>query len=131
MKATMKAINVSPAQGASARVAPVTSTDSPSAMMTKSPQRSARCSPSTSQSAVVEAPRPGTKKPEAGPAKSIASAGAQTQKRASLSKKAPAIQNRPDRTDQSVIRWKLRVLPLDVPRRAQSMNSERPTCIAT
>ena len=46
-----------------AKVAPVTRIDSPSAMMMNRPQRSAICAPSTSQSAVVERPRPGVQKP--------------------------------------------------------------------
>ena len=46
----------------SANVAPVTSSDSPRAMMMNSAQRSARCAPSTSQSVVDERPSPGTQK---------------------------------------------------------------------
>lgn len=46
-------------QSRPANVEPVTSTDSPSAMMMNSEQRSAMWPPSTFQSLVVERPRPG------------------------------------------------------------------------
>ena len=43
-----------------AAVAPVTSIDSPKAMITNSALRSAMCAPSTRQSMVPDRPRPGT-----------------------------------------------------------------------
>ncbi len=46
-------------QSSPAKVEPVTSTDSPSAMMMNSEQRSAMWPPSTCQSSTVERPRPG------------------------------------------------------------------------
>lgn len=52
----------------SANPAPVTRIDSPRAMMTKRPQRSARWVPSMSQSVVLERPRPGTRNDTHGPA---------------------------------------------------------------
>ena len=51
---------VSTFHSSSANVAPVTSKDSPSAMMMNKAQRSARWPPSTSQSSIIERPRPGT-----------------------------------------------------------------------
>src|SRR5262245_34064292 len=72
--AMRKAANAGQVHSSSANVAPVTSMDSPSAIMTKRPQRSARWPPSVAQSVVSDRPSPGTKKPTAGPEYSMASA---------------------------------------------------------
>ena len=80
--------------GSSANVAPVTRIDSPSAMMTNSPQRSAMWPPSTSQSAVVERPSPGVQKPSDGRQRTRSPAPRSTGRAArSPSANAPAIQN--------------------------------------
>src|SRR5262245_28549728 len=65
--AMTKAANAGHVHSSSANVAPVTSMDSPSEIMTKRPQRSARWTPSMAQSVVSDRPSPGTKKPTAGP----------------------------------------------------------------
>jgi hypothetical protein len=61
-RAVANAASVTAVQRASANVAPVMSSDSPSAMITNSAQRSAMCRPSTSHDSVRERPRPGTRK---------------------------------------------------------------------
>ena len=55
--------------------------DSPSAMMTNSPQRSAMWPPSTIQSVVVERPSPGTQNPALGAIDSMPTAIAHTPSR--------------------------------------------------
>ena len=132
MKAARKAATVDASQGRSAKVAPVTRIDSPSAMMMNRAQRSAMCPPSTSQSLVVERPSPGTRSPSDG--RSIfdaSSAVAQRPKRASSpSARPPAIQNRPESTSQAQMRWKLRRQPgVAACPAAHSTKTERPTCM--
>ncbi len=108
MKATMKAVTVGPLQGFSANVAPVTSRDSPSAMMTNSAQRSARWAPSIFQSCGVDRPRPGTHMPTAGDRYSMPIASAHSTIRCQPSSQAPASQKTPARASHRVMRWKLR-----------------------
>jgi hypothetical protein len=91
-------------QGSSANLAPVTRIDSPSTMIMKSPQRSAMCAPSTSQSAVVERPRPGVQKLTEGETYSMARAASHRAKRHSPCDSPPAIQSTPDRASQDVMR---------------------------
>ncbi len=58
--ALKNAVSVGPSQVSSANVAPVTSSDSPSAMITNNAQRSAMWPPSTFQSVTEDLPSPGT-----------------------------------------------------------------------
>src|SRR5512138_1493403 len=88
----------------SANVAPVTSSDSPSAMMMKSEQRSAMWPPSTFQSATDDAPSPGTQNRAQGPTSSMVSANAHQPSRAVGSEKPPMIQHTPDSTNQTATR---------------------------
>ena len=108
MKQLAKAASVAAFQGRPARVWPVIRIDSPSAMMMNNPQRSAMWPPSTFQSAVVERPRPGTRKPISGETVSIASASPHTAIRASGGTKPPAIQQAAPAPRQIVMRTKLR-----------------------
>ena len=78
MKADTKAATVSVVQGRSAKVAPVTTMDSPSAMMMKPAQRSAIWPPSTIQSATEDAPYTGIQNRTAGEIYSMPSATAQS-----------------------------------------------------
>ena len=131
-KAAAKAVTLSPVQARSAKVAPATSTDSPSAMMTKRPDRSARCAPATSQSVVGDRPMPGTRNPAAGPAYSMAIATSHSAKRISRPiVSPPAIQNADETTSQTPIRQKLRKLAGLAPRSDQSMKPVRESCMNT
>ena len=80
--------------------------DSPSAMMTKSWQRSARCSPAIVHSLVRERPSPGTGKPSQTAATSRTTASVQIARRASPSATAPASQKAPIASSQVETRWK-------------------------
>src|SRR4051795_5450516 len=84
---------VSVVQSRSAKVAPVTTMDSPSAMMMNPAQRSAIWPPSTTQSATAEAPYFGIQNRTAGETYSIPRATAQRASRECPSAKPPAIQN--------------------------------------
>src|SRR5918995_649317 len=102
--ALKNAVVVGASHVSSANVAPVTSSDSPSAMMMKSPQRSAMWPPSTFQSATADRPSPGTQYKAHGPNISIASASAHHASRMSGSANAPTIQNTPESVIQTAMR---------------------------
>src|SRR6266446_10433411 len=104
IKADMKAPTVSAVQGSSANVAPVTTMDSPSAMMMNPAQRSAICPPSTTQSPTEDAPYFGIQNRTAGEMYSIASATAQSTSREWPSAMPPAIQKMADIDSQTRIR---------------------------
>src|ERR1700675_2354948 len=104
MKADAKALTVSVVQGRSAKVAPVTTMDSPSAMMMKPAQRSAMWPPSTTQSDTSVAPYFGIQNRAAGEIYSIVSATAQNASREWPSAKPPAIQNTADSESHAVMR---------------------------
>src|SRR5437762_7145031 len=87
---------------ASANVAPVTTMDSPSAMMMKPAQRSAMWPPSTTQSATADAPYRGIQNRTAGEIYSITSAIAQSTSRDGPSAIPPAIQKIADTDSQAV-----------------------------
>src|SRR6476661_3010938 len=98
------ALTVSVDQASSANVAPVTTTDSPSAMMTNSAQRSAMWPPSITQSATEDAPYRGIQNRTAGEMYSMPSATAQSSRRISPSANLPAIQKIADSANQAVMR---------------------------
>src|SRR6185369_11982999 len=98
------ALTVSVDQESSANVAPVTTTDSPRAMMTKSAQRSAMWPPSITQSATEEEPYFGIQNRTAGETYSIPSAMAHNARRVSPTAIPPAIQNTADTDNHMVIR---------------------------
>src|SRR4029079_10762280 len=99
-----KAAMLSADQASSANVAPVTTTDSPSAMMTKSAQRSAMWPPSITQSATEDAPYRGIQNRTAGEIYSMASAIAQSTSRNWPCANPPAIQNTAEIASQLVMR---------------------------
>src|ERR1700712_1347469 len=103
MKADAKAPTVSEVQFSSAKVAPVTTMDSPSAMMMNPAQRSAIWPPSTTQSATSDAPYFGIQNRTAGEIYSIASATAHSAGREFPSAQPPAIQKTADSASQAVI----------------------------
>jgi hypothetical protein len=72
--AARNALIFSGVQASSARVAPLTTMASPSAMMMNSEQRSAMWPPSTAQASTEENPSPGVQNRTAGATYSIASA---------------------------------------------------------
>src|SRR6185437_7595773 len=114
----------------SAKVAPVTTMDSPSAMMMKPAQRSAMWPPSTTQSATADAPYRGIQNRAAGEIYSITSAIAQSTSRDGPSASPPAIQKIADTDSQAVMRIAfMRASDWD-----GSVDSHRnpvlPTCIA-
>src|SRR3982074_462341 len=96
MKADAKALTVSAVQARWAKVTPVTTMDSPSAMMMNPAQRSAIWPPSTVQSSSEDAPYFGIQNRAAGEIYSIASATAQSTSRQCPSARPPAIQNTAD-----------------------------------
>src|SRR3954449_11913912 len=104
MKADANAATVSKVQASSAKVAPVTTMDSPSAMMMNPAQRSAMWPPSTTQSATSDAPYFGIQNRTAGETYSIASAAAHSSSRLSPCAKPPAIQKMADADSQAVMR---------------------------
>src|SRR5437879_4075074 len=103
-KADTKAATVSVVHDSSAKVAPVTTMDSPSAMMMKPAQRSAICPPSTTQSATDDAPYRGIQNRTAGEIYSMPSATAQNAGRNSPSARPPAIQKIADSASHEVMR---------------------------
>src|ERR1700733_5972063 len=104
MKAARKAVTASRVQGRSANVAPVTTMDSPSAMMMKPAQRSAIWPPSTAQSSIEDGPYLGTQNRAAGDRYSIPSATAHSDSRDGPSASPPAIQNSPEVDSHTRIR---------------------------
>src|SRR3954453_7499805 len=96
MNADMKAPTVSMLQASSAKLAPVTTMDSPSAMMMNPAQRSAMWPPSTTQSATSDAPYFGIQNRTAGDRYSMANATAHSSSRALPRATPPAIQNTAD-----------------------------------
>ena len=116
-------------QARPAKVAPVTRTDSPSAMMTNRPQRSAMWPPSTcpvgGPSGRAPAPRSRAPAPRfrCRPRSPTASAGPGLRPRRRRSRTAPS------RACQTTMRMKLRKLPASWFFSAQSMNRLRPTCV--
>ncbi len=130
MKADAKALTVSVVQARSANAAPVTTMDSPSAMMMNPAQRSAIWPPSTAQSSIEDAPYFGIQNRTAAEIYSIPSATAQRTSRECPSAMPPAIQNTADIDSQTRMRiaflrtegW---VAGIDAKRKAV-----RPTCIA-
>src|SRR3954447_26824720 len=103
MKADANAPTVSKLQASSANVAPMTTMDSPSAMMMNPAQRSAIWPPSTTQSATSVAPYFGIQNRTAGERYSIASATAHSSSRGAPSAKPPAIQKMADAVSHAVI----------------------------
>src|SRR5450631_4722575 len=101
-KAEVNAARVSVVHVRSPKVAPVTTMDSPSAMMMKPAQRSAMWPPSTTQSATAEAPYFGIQNRTAGETYSIPSAMAHSASRVSPTATPPAIQNTADTDNQTV-----------------------------
>src|ERR1700759_1100685 len=106
-KADANAMTFSFVQARSAKVAALTTTASPSAMMMKPAQRSAMWLPSTAQASTEEKPNPGVQKRIAGETYSIASATAQSQSRACPSAKPPNTQNMAEAHNQTRIRMAL------------------------
>src|SRR3981081_2499648 len=104
MKADTKAATVSVVQVSSENVAPVTTMDSPSAVMMKPAQRSAMWPPSTTQSATCDEPYFGIQNRAAGEIYSMQSAPAHSSSRDCPSAKPPAIQNTADIDSHAVIR---------------------------
>ena len=104
MKADTNATTFSLVQVNSAKVAPVTTMDSPSAMMMKPAQRSAMWPPSTTQSAIEDAPYPGIQNRTTGETYSIARAIAQSTSRDWPSVNPPAIQKIADTDSHDVMR---------------------------
>src|SRR5882757_903231 len=104
MKADANAPTVSGVQASSAKVAPMTTMDSPSAMMMNPAQRSAIWPPSTTQSATSDAPYFGIQNRTAGERYSMPSAAAHSSSRALPSAKPPPIQKMADADSQAVIR---------------------------
>src|ERR1700712_1517402 len=96
MNADTKAVTVSVVQVRSEKVAPVTTMDSPSAMMMKPAQRSAMWPPSTTQSVTCDAPYFGIQNRAAGEMYSIESATAHSSSRGCPSANPPAIQKTAD-----------------------------------
>src|SRR4029078_9770785 len=99
-----KAAMLSADQASSANVAPVTTTDSPSAMMTKSAQRSAMWPPSITQSETEDAPYRGIQNRTAGEIYSMTSAIAQSTSRDWSCASPPAIQKTADVDSHAVMR---------------------------
>src|SRR4051812_49556468 len=93
MKADANAATVSKLQASSAKLAPVTTMDSPSAMMMNPAQRSAIWPPSTTQSATEDAPYRGIQNRAAGEIYSMPSAIPHSASRVCPVAKPPAIQN--------------------------------------
>src|SRR6202035_4075574 len=129
MNADTNAVTVSRVQDRSANVAPVTTMDSPSAMMMNPAQRSAIWPPSTYQSATEDAPYFGIQNRTAGEMYSIDSASAQSTSRACPCSKPPAIQKIADTDNQTrmrtaFIRAMVRAGGVDI-----SQKAVRPTCI--
>src|SRR6185503_10825733 len=127
--ALKNAISVGASHVSSANVAPVTSSDSPSAMMTNRAQRSAMWPPSTFQSVTEDRPSPGTQNSVHGPASSMPSASVHHASRTPGSAKPPMIQQVPESVSQTAMRWKLFDSRPGACRTAQSTNSVRPICI--
>src|ERR1700760_1298587 len=105
--ADKNATTLSGVQPRSAKVAALTTTASPSAMMMKPAQRSAMWPPSTAQASTEEKPSPGVQKRSAGDTYSIASATTQNQSRAWPSAKPPNTQNMAEAHNQTRIRMAL------------------------
>src|SRR4029078_1078096 len=99
-----KAAMLSADQASSANVAPVTTTDSPSAMMTKSAQRSAMWPPSIIQSATEDAPYRGIQNRTAGEIYSMTSAMAHSVTRGWPAPAPPAVQKIAGTESQAAIR---------------------------
>src|SRR3954469_13843516 len=129
IKADANAATVSTVQASSAKVAPVTTMDSPSAMIMNPAQRSAMWPPSTTQSATCEAPYFGIQKRTAGERYSIASASAHSSSRALPSATPPAIQKIAEADSQAVIR--IAFMRASVRQRGvdSHRNTVLPTCI--
>src|ERR1700709_418344 len=104
MKAEANAPTVSGVQVSWEKVAPMTTMDSPSAMMMNPAQRSAMWPPSTTQSATSDAPYFGIQNRAAAERYSIPIATAHSSSRAFPSANPPAIQNTADADSQAVIR---------------------------
>src|ERR1700694_5772368 len=130
IKADTNPTTVSVVQARSANVAPVTTMDSPSAMMMNPAKRSAIWPPSTVQSSIEDAPYFGIQNRAAAEIYSIPSATAQRAIREFPSAKPPAIQKIADTDSQAVIRTAfmramVRVGGVDTQRK-----TVLPTCIA-
>lgn len=125
-KADTKAATTGAVHVSSANVAPVMMIDSPRQMMTNRPTRSARCAPSTSQSVVLDRPKPGTKKARAGPVNSSARAISQISSRVCPSARPPLIQNTAPSRAHSDILWKFALCAGEL-RTAHRVNRLRPT----
>src|SRR3954447_13351636 len=128
--ALAKAAILAPVQSSSAKVAPVTTIDSPSAMMMKSAQRSAMCPPSIAQSSTVEAPRRGIQKRTAGEMYSTVSAAPQNAIRDVPSASPPSNQSTADALSQERIRTAFRRTGVRCGGVTLNQNAVLPTCIA-
>src|SRR3954469_15402528 len=104
MKADANAPTVPKVQASSAKVAPVTTMDSPSAMMMNPAQRSAMWPPSTTQSATSDAPYLGIQNRTAGERYSIARANVHSSSRELPCAKPPAIQKIAEADSHAVMR---------------------------
>ncbi len=110
-----------------ARVAPMTTTDSPSAIRMKAWQRSARWPPSMFHSRVRDRPSPGVQNPAAPPARSTPTAASHRASRAPGRASPPATASPPLTQHQHRMRSKLR--RSDPAGSAQTVKALRPTCM--
>src|SRR3954447_1608056 len=129
-KAETNAMMFSGVQISSAKVAPVTTIDSPSAMMMKPAQRSAMWPPSTTQSETRDAPYFGIQNRTAGERYSIPSATDQSSSRELPFAKPPAIQKIADADSHAVIRIAFRRAGVRERGVDAHKNTVLPTCIA-
>src|ERR1700733_8884571 len=130
MKADANAPTVSMVQVSSAKVAPVTTMDSPSAMMMNPAQRSAIWPPSTYQYVTDDAQYFGIQNRTAGETYSMPSATAQSPSRCCPCAKPPAIQKIADTDSQTRIRSVLVRAMVRAGGVDSSQKAVRPTCIA-
>src|ERR1700704_3460635 len=130
MKAEANAATVSLVQARSANVAPVTTMDSPSAMMMNPAQRSAIWPPSRLQSSIEDGPYFGIQKRTAGDRYSIPSATAHSNSLHGPSAKPPRIQNTAEAASQTRMRTAFIRVDGCVGWIDARRKIERPTCIA-
>src|SRR6266567_106758 len=130
IKAEVNAMTFSVVQIRSAKVAPVTTMDSPSAMMMKPAQRSAMWPPSMTQSATEDAPYLGIQKRTTGEMYSILSAIVQSMRRECPPTRPPAIQNTAEADSQAVILTAFRRAGAREAGVETHRNTVLPTCMA-
>ena len=110
----------------SVSVAPMMTIDSPSAIKMNAWQRSAKWPPSMVQSEVRDRPRPGVAKPTTPPSRSTQTEPSHSRILVLPWARPPARASALLTTHQARIRWKL--ASSGCPRRAITMNRERPIC---